>query len=96
MRTIYLDSEFVCHTLEPEGRHTALETDRFDGFCDEFVNGCRYLPAGESWTREDGTVFHGEMLAPATDFARLASAQRQYEALLSELAAAYGEGVNSL
>lgn len=96
MRTIYIDAEFRCHTSDPGGAYTAVETDVFDGKCDTWIAGYRYLPAGETWTREDGAVFHGEMLAPVTDFARLASAQRQYEALLAELAAAYGEGVNSL
>lgn len=92
MRKIYIDSEFKCHVAE-DGTMTAVETDFFDGKCDAFIEGYRYVPAGESWTREDGEVFTGEMIAPAVDFANLDIAQREherlvlaeYEALINEL-----------
>lgn len=101
MRTIYIDSEFQCHVID-DGTMTAVETDFFDGKCDAFIEGYRFIPEGESWTREDGEDFVGEMASPWKDYAELDSAQREYERQLlsesvplSELEAAYMEGVNS-
>lgn len=78
MKTIYLDSEFRCHITD-DGAMIAVETDFFDGKCDAFVEGYRFVPSGESWTRSDGVVFYGEMVAPWEDYAELDSAQREYE-----------------
>ena len=78
MRTIYLDSEFKCHVSD-DGTMTAAETVFFDGKCDAFTEGYRFVPEGESWTREDGEVFRGEMIAPWKDFDELDEAQREYE-----------------
>lgn len=85
MRTIYIDSEFKCHSTN-DGTMTTVETDFFDGKCDAFVEGYRFVPEGESWTREDGTVFHGEMAAPWKPWEELDKAQRVYEReLVSQL-----------
>lgn len=78
-RTIYLDSAFKCHLVD-DGTMLAVETDLFDGKCDTFIEGYRYVPAGMSWTREDGDVFAGMLLAPCKDYAELEAAQRNYEA----------------
>lgn len=78
MKTIYIDSEFKCH-ISNDGTMTAVETDFFDGKCDAFVEGYRFVPEGESWTREDGVVFDGEMVTPWKDYAELDNAQREYE-----------------
>lgn len=75
---VYIDSDFKCHTSN-DGTMTAVETDFFDGKCDAYVQGYRFVPAGESWTRSDGKVFSGEMIAPWQDYAQLDAAQRQYE-----------------
>lgn len=88
--TIYLDSFFHCHTVN-DGTMTAVETDFFDGKCDAFIEGYRFVPAGERWTRQDGAVFSGEMIAPWKDWKELDAAQREYEqdqyaALSEELA----------
>ena len=88
MRTIYIDSDFKCRTAG-DGTMTAVETDFFDGKCDAFVEGYRFVPAGQSWTREDGAVFHGEMAAPWKPWEELDAAQRAYERqLLAEYEAA--------
>ena len=63
MKTIYLDSDYKCH-LADDGTMTTVETDYFDGKCDAFIEGYRFVPAGSTWTREDGEVFEGEMIAP--------------------------------
>ena len=106
MKTIYLDSDFKCHTVN-DGTMTAVETTFFDGKCDAFIEGYRYVPSGESWIRPDGVVFTGEMIAPWRDYSELDAAQRAYEQALikelqensvsiADLVAAYQEGVNSV
>ena len=75
---IYIDNDYKCHTSQGEGL-TAVETDFFDGKCRQYIEGYRFVPSGESWTREDGQVFHGEMIAPWRDYAILAEMQALYE-----------------
>lgn len=77
-RTIYIDADFKCHASD-DGTMTAVETDVFDGKCTAFLEGYRYVPAGESWTRPDGVVFAGEMIAPWKPFEELDAAQAAYE-----------------
>ena len=67
---VYLDSDYVCHITD-DGTMKEAETDFFDGKCAAFIEGYRFIPAGESWTREDGVVFQGEMIAPAKDYNRV-------------------------
>lgn len=78
MKTIYIDSDFKCHVASADGM-TAIETDFFDGKCDALVEGYRFVPSGEIWTRSDGVVFLGEMITPWKDYAELDSAQREHE-----------------
>ena len=85
MKTIYIDSDFKCHVTD-DGTMTAVETAFFDGKCDAYIEGYRFVPEGESWTREDGAVFHGEMAAPWKPWQALDKAQREYEReLVSQL-----------
>lgn len=84
MRTIYLDSEFKCHVSGDETMQ-AVETNRFDGKCDAYIEGYRFIPEGQSWTREDGVTFTGEMVAPWKDYSVLAAAQAEYEKNAAEL-----------
>lgn len=81
MRTIYLDSDFKCHATN-DGTMNAVETNAFDGKCDTYIEGYRFVPSGESWTRSDGVVFYGEMVSPWKDCAELDNAQREYERAL--------------
>lgn len=76
--TIYLDSDYCCHRTD-SGAMMAVTTNFFAGKCDAFVEGYRFVPSGESWTRSDGAVFHGEMICPWKDYAELDEAQREYE-----------------
>lgn len=78
MKTIYLDSDFKCHIVN-DGTMMPIETDVFDGKCDAFIEGYRYVPAGETWIRSDGEVFEGEMISPWKDYAELDAAQREHE-----------------
>lgn len=92
MRTIYLDSDFKCHVAD-DGTMTAVETDFFEGKCDAFMEGYRFVPKGESWTRSDGAAFRGEMIAPWLDYAELDKAQREFE---QQLIAQYEDMINQL
>ena len=94
MKTIHLDVDFKCHTSEGEGM-IAVETEAFDGKCNTFIEGYRFVPNGAIWTREDGVVFHGEMIAPWKPYNEMEAAQAQYERDTADLQAAYQEGVNS-
>lgn len=76
---IYIDDEFKCHVENPACAYQAVENEFFDGKCDEMIEGYRFIPAGYSWTRFDGVVFQGEMIAPLVDYDLLDSAQRKYE-----------------
>ena len=78
MTTIYIDNDNKCYTTAAEGRR-AVETDFFDGKCKQFIEGYRFVPAGESWTREDGAVFTGEMVSPWREYSILAEFQGIYE-----------------
>ena len=66
--TIYIDNDYKWHTSSGDG-FTPVETDAFDGKCRQYIEGYRFVPSGQSWTREDGQVFTGEMVAPWRDYA---------------------------
>ena len=83
--TIYIDNDYKCHTSQGEG-FTAVETDFFDGKCSRYIEGYRFVPSGHTWTREDGEVFHGEMVSPWRDHAILAELQALYEEELAKQA----------
>lgn len=75
---IYIDSEFKCHTSTGDGLRE-IETPFFDNCDPAYIEGYRFVPAGESWTREDGEVFQGEMISPWKDWEELDKFQREYE-----------------
>ena len=79
MKTIYIDSNFKCHISNPDGTYSSVETSAFDGKCDAYIEGYRYVPAGQTWTRSDGVVFSGEMVTPWKPWAELDAAQQEYE-----------------
>lgn len=74
--TIYIDSHYKCHVSAAEGRR-AIETDAFNGKCPEWIESFRFVPAGETWTREDGEVFTN-MTAPWKDMSEAYAAQAAY------------------
>lgn len=75
---IYIDSEFHCHTSN-DGTRQEVETAFFDGKCTAFIEGYRFVPAGEIFVQEDGAEFPGEMIAPWKPYEELAQAQAEYE-----------------
>lgn len=90
--TIYLDSYFKCHVTNPTGEYREIEIDFFNGKCDEFIEGYRYIPEGEMWTRPDGKVFIGKMTMPWKPYNELDDAQCEYEMRhISEYSSALSE-----
>ena len=75
---IYIDKDYKCHAEAAEGL-VAYDVPFFDGKCEQFIEGYRYIPAGETWVREDGMLFKGEMIAPFVDYVILDNAQKQAE-----------------
>ena len=76
--TIYIDKDFRCFAEPGEGLE-AVQTDFFDGKALGYIEGYRFIPAGHSWTGEDGTVYLGEAAFPVTDWEALDKIQREYE-----------------
>lgn len=82
---IYIDGDYKCSTASAEGRRE-FDAEFFDGKCSAFVEGYRYVPAGETWARADGAVFAGEMISPWKDYSILEAAQAAYEQAQAESA----------
>nr|DAJ10176.1 MAG TPA: hypothetical protein [Caudoviricetes sp.] len=76
----------------------AAEDTFFDNECPNLIESYRYVPAGATWTREDGVAFAGPMIALWRDIRQYDGEQReyerqqlaQYESALSEIEAALG------
>ena len=94
MRTIYVDSEYKCHVTD-DGTMTAVEDPFFNDKCDTLIEGYCYKI-------QDGVTY----IYPWKPSKELEEAQREYERELlaelqknsipiSDLEAAYTEGVNS-
>ena len=81
MRIIYIDSDYKCHTIDDgtNGSLRAIETEIFDGMCNAYIEGYRFVPKGEKWIRDDGAVFHGEMVAPWKDYKILEAVQTLFD-----------------
>lgn len=75
---IYIDNDYKCNTSPGEGM-IAVETDAFEGKCRQFIEGYRFVPVGQTWTREDGEIFTGEMVSPLRDYEILSEVQEVYQ-----------------
>ena len=95
--TIYIDNDYKCYVSDAEGRR-AVETDFFDGKCEEWIESYRFVPVGETWVNLNGEMFRGEMVSPWKDLSEAYAAQTayvtaqnaQYEVALSEIEVALG------
>ena len=85
MKTIYLNKDFQCSVTEKSDTVQSIETDAFDGKCNAYVEGYRFIPEGQQWTRKDGVVFAGEMIAPFKDYTQLEMVQKLYEQLAEDI-----------
>ena len=75
--TIYIDNDYKCYVSAAEGRR-AVETDAFNGKCAEWIESFRFVPAGETWVKENGEMFRGEMVSPWKDLGEAYAAQAAY------------------
>lgn len=95
---VYIDSNYKCHVSQGDGM-TAVDTEFFDGKCRRFIEGYRFVPAGETWIREDGQAFAGGMIAPWRDYEILSElqevAQEEQDKATAEIAALVEEVYNS-
>lgn len=82
---VYIGQDCRCHS-EPGTDTREYETDFFDDRPGE-IEQHRCVPIGESWTRSDGTVFHGEMISRWVDNDTLPDYLRvkELEAALAEI-----------
>lgn len=80
---IYIDDDNKCHVTN-DGTMREFEVPAFDDKCAAYIEGTRYVPEGETWTRSDGFVFNGEMISPCIDSRIRDAYQAQYEAMLAE------------
>ncbi len=88
--TIYIDDDYKCYVSAADGRR-AVETDAFNGKCDEWIESYRFVPNGETWTREDGEEFT-DMTAPWKDLSAAYAAQAAY--LEQQLAASQSQAAD--
>lgn len=58
MKTIYIDSDFMCH-LEDDGTMIEIQTDVFDSIVNDAIPYYRYIPQGYKWTDPQGRVLNG-------------------------------------
>lgn len=100
---VFVDSNdgYKCHVTEAEGL-IPVEAECFDGMCQAYIEGCRCVPEGYEWQREDGKIFVGFMVCPWLPYAELEKAQAafeleqaksltaEYEAALCEIETALG------
>lgn len=92
---IYIDTKYCCHVTNSDGVFRKVEHPFFDGKCATVIEGYFFLPLGEEYVKQDGTVLTGERIEPIKQLSELATAQAQYEIDMAEADAAYQEGVNS-
>ncbi len=75
MKTVYIDSDFMCHTTN-DGTRREIQTDYFDSLCGKAIELMRFVPIGETWTRPDGRIIYGEFVQ-ATDSDKIDEYQLQ-------------------
>lgn len=74
---IYIDTNFKCHTVN-DGTMRELDVPFLDNTCPEWIESYRFVPKGETWIREDGEKFIGEMVSPWKDLSEAYIAQTDY------------------
>lgn len=79
---IYIDSDYKCHSTDPDGIYRAFNVSFFDLKCPEFIEGYRYIPTGETWLDQNGVENTGEAIFPWKDWNELYEAQCEYERTL--------------
>ncbi len=87
MSTYYLDKDYRLHVQPGEGLEPWVdENGCFDGKSVTYIEGFRVIPAGRTWSAPDGTLYTGQMIAAAVDYATLKKAQDELESGIAERA----------
>lgn len=71
---IFIDNDYKCHAEPAEGLR-GFDVSFFDGKCPAFIEGYRYVPAGELWHYK-GKDFRGEMICPWENYDILDTVQQ--------------------
>ena len=108
---VYIDTQYHCHTDNPNRLYREVDTRYFDGNCKTFVEGFCFVPFGESIELPDGNIIRGETRFAWKPYDELDAAQREYERQLlkesqtelfelksqqEDLLESYVTGVNSI
>jgi hypothetical protein len=89
----YIDDDYKIHLTNPDNTYEKIESDIdfFEGKCEQFIEGFRFVPKGRTWVRWDQEEFPGEMISPWTDIMYLDRAQAEYvQNQLDDAIAAFG------
>lgn len=76
---IYIDSDYKCHSADPDGIYRIFDVPFFNLKCPEFIEGYRYIPTNETWTDQNGASHTGEIIIPWKSWLELDEAQFAYE-----------------
>ena len=79
MKTIYLDSNYLCHSSAVEGLRP-VETDMFDSIGSRAIECFRLIPDGEKWIDSKGRTISGPYACIIVSPSVYNVAQAQYEA----------------
>ena len=82
---VYIDTAYRCHKTN-DGTRRAFDLPFFDNKCTAFIEGYRYIPPGETWIREDGVPFTGELYMICGNYEVMKLLQAQYEEDMAEVA----------
>lgn len=84
---IYIDSEKHCHTTNTDGAYREIETNYFDGKCDDYINGFCYDDS-KGYVQVYPWKTYSELDAAQREYER--SQIAEYEAALTEIETALG------
>lgn len=75
MKTIYLDSNYMCH-ISNNGTMQEVQTDIFDSMCEKAIECYRFIPEGQVWKKTETITLHGPFIQAVTESSLI---QQQYE-----------------
>ena len=78
---VFIDKDYKCHTKNL-ANYRLVNVPYFDGKCETFIEGFRYIPNGEKYKKETGEIITGKALLPFKDLILLETIQRLYEEFL--------------
>ena len=61
MKTIYLDSNYMCH-INNNGTRQKIVTDVFDSMCEKAIECYRFIPEGQVWKKTKAITLRGPFI----------------------------------